>query len=208
MDPFFGLLATSRYAIPADMLGDAAKAQTVADAITFQHGIIRAQVLSWEQRLSANNTNATLADTPENIQDSSDAIDYHGIIIDPNRRRRLVQDAAATRVLEAFLGATVLFSALGWLLMRKTNLLPRNSTCIASVAALLADGNLFQFLPKDAMHMKASQLAQAFPPGMIFRLGWGQVRTQSGVTVDRFMVCAVLAGVEDEVNINNNANDD
>ncbi len=170
--------------------------------IQLHHSILRTQQLNWDYRGPANSTNATLEDAnaegAAHSSRSTDAQDYNGTLFNNVAgRRRIVQDVVSTRVLEALLAATVVFSSLAWLLMRNTNLLPRSPTSIASVAALLVDGNLFDFLPEGAENMGDGQLKNVFPHGTVFRLGWGQKVDDTGAVVDRYMVWAIPPVAED-----------
>ncbi|KAK3314396.1 hypothetical protein B0H66DRAFT_458050, partial [Apodospora peruviana] len=61
LDPFFGALTTSPWAVPRSSLGDLAADDAVEEAIKFQLRIIIAQTLA-ARRLPANTTNTTLAD--------------------------------------------------------------------------------------------------------------------------------------------------
>ncbi|CAJ2505472.1 Uu.00g128660.m01.CDS01 [Anthostomella pinea] len=186
LSQFFTLLATSRYGVPITALGDPSQAQAVADKITFQQSIFGVQMLSSYYQFQANSTNGTLV---RDVQHDNDTVVHNATAV--STRSRVVQDAVSTQALEAMLGAILLFSALGWFLMPNTNALPRVPTSIASVAALLADGNLFQFLPEGAESIGADGLFRAFPPGTSFRMGWGQVLDKAGNMVDRFAITAV-----------------
>jgi hypothetical protein len=136
-DRFFEMLTTSRYAIPALSLNDSTKTGQVIDAIRFQHGVFAAQYLDRYFRVLANSTNVTVAG-------GNDAVPYGATATIPQGRRRLVQDATTTRILEGSLAATLLLSLASWMLMRQNAILPRSPTSIASVLALVAGGNLLE----------------------------------------------------------------
>lgn len=61
--------------------------------------------------------------------------------------------------------------------MGDTKILPRSPTSIASAAALLAGGNLFDHHPPNAQRASMSDIESAFSPNTVLRLGW---RTESG----------------------------
>ncbi|KAI1734034.1 hypothetical protein F4680DRAFT_364496 [Xylaria scruposa] len=170
--PFFNLLTASRYGVSQADLEDPEKDEAVAYAIIFQHGIIRAQVLNEGFRGPANMTNATLANPPANPATANDAKLYNGTVSRAGGRRRLSQDPATTRVLEALLGAALLLSLAGRLLMPNTRLLPRNATSIANVAALVADGNVLHILPENAALLSDDEIVASNRGAYILRLGW------------------------------------
>ncbi|KAI0503086.1 hypothetical protein F5B22DRAFT_652397 [Xylaria bambusicola] len=170
--PFFDALITSRYAISLGDLDDPHQDAAVASAIVAQHGILRAQVLNEGFRGPANATNATLVNPPANIDRANDAIVYDGTLRRSFGRRRLAQDPATTRVLEALLVATLVLSAAGRLLMRNTKLLPRNPTSIANVAAIVADGNLDSILPENTQLLSDDEFLAKIGGGYLLRLGW------------------------------------
>ncbi|KAI0595067.1 hypothetical protein F4775DRAFT_571228 [Biscogniauxia sp. FL1348] len=161
------LITNSRYAIPVEMLGDAGQASAVANALRFHHGVIRAQSLK-----------TGLDEGPSAIADDGSASTANitqtigAETMDPSRRRRVFQDLASTRVLQALLLATLLCSALSWALMPETKILPRKTTCVASVAALLADGNVLDYLARDAPWASVDELECSFGENVVFRLGW------------------------------------
>ncbi|KAI5925292.1 hypothetical protein F4810DRAFT_72184 [Camillea tinctor] len=158
------LATNSRYAIPVELLGDPAEAPTVAASLRFHHGVIRAQSLK-----------TGLDEGPSDVDPSAAAnitATISATTTDPARRRRVVQDLPSTRVLQALLLATLLGSATGWALMRNAKFLPRKPTCVASVAALLADGNVLDFLARDAPWASARELEGSFGEEVVFRLGW------------------------------------
>jgi hypothetical protein len=100
----------------------------VAEAIKHQHRIIQAQRLAFHL-VPSNTTNTTLPlSVLETDPDATDAMQvYTGTATTPpgEGRRRVVQDEAATRVLQALLGTTRVLVAVGWVCMRETDVLPR-----------------------------------------------------------------------------------
>ncbi|KAI1774406.1 hypothetical protein F4818DRAFT_452394 [Hypoxylon cercidicola] len=171
-DPFFDLLTSSRYGIPSASLDDPRQEEMVADAIVFQHGIIRAQTLNSGFRGPANSTNATLANPPINLDVANDAATYNATLSSATGRRRLVQDVTSTRILEALLAATLLLSMLGRLLMPSTRLLPRAPTSIANVAALISNGNTLHIWPHNVQQLSDEELEKVLGTDNTFHLGW------------------------------------
>ncbi|OAA67927.1 hypothetical protein SPI_00122 [Niveomyces insectorum RCEF 264] len=194
LDPFFGSLVSSQYAVPVSDLGNGTATRSgagtqnnsVAEAIVKQHGIIRAQIVNMYGRrpttassrpadvfpLDANGTvmgNATELSFTARLTSVSDG------------QRHLLQDAPTTRTLQALLGALLLCSVVSWVAFPGPgNVLPRPVTSIASVAALLADGNLFGFFGRGPEWQTADELQAAFRDGLHvtagFMLGWARAR--------------------------------
>ncbi|KAL8347905.1 hypothetical protein RB601_002809 [Gaeumannomyces tritici] len=199
LDGFFSQLVSSRYAVPLDTLGGGGQAaESVAAAVVAQHGIVRAQALSaTARRLASGTATPVAADSPGAITEADSATGLPpGALVararlqmraGPPRRRRLRQDPVPTRVLEALLAVALAASAAAWLLTAATDdaalLLPRlrgeeggAPLSVASVGALLADGNLFGLLGRGAEWKDIADLAAVFRDGlhvtMRFRLGW------------------------------------
>ncbi|KAK0621680.1 hypothetical protein B0T17DRAFT_608822 [Bombardia bombarda] len=173
VDPFFASLTTSRFAIPASSLGstDAATVQSVADAITRQHKLMRAQVVSTWNRLP--------------LPADSAAVKFPATLtvynLDSGAQRRIVQDLASTRVLQALLAAVLIAGTASWLALPKPNtIIPRSPTSIASVVGLLVDGNVFGMLGRGAEWLDDQELRGFFRDGlhvtMGFQLGWEKMR--------------------------------
>lgn len=205
LDPFFAHLVASRYAVPVESL--AGDPQTLADAIAFQHKLIRAQVISTESRHPLNSGPQGQQSIGDAHQDTS-TTSFSGTAItntvippssnqpptlfrraDPSppstpatpsltAHRRLTQDPIATRILQAALSTTLFLSLLSWALNRNTRIHPRPSSpnSIASVAALLADGNTFGLLGRTAEWASTEELRVLFMDGlhvaMGFKMGW------------------------------------
>jgi hypothetical protein len=92
--------------------------------------------------------------------------------------RRVIQSPTSSRVLQATLSLTILLSLLSLLLSARPNHpRPGAPSSIASVSALLADGNIFGLLGRGAEWSATDQLKGAFMDGlhvaMGFRMGWG-----------------------------------
>jgi hypothetical protein len=174
MDSFFAALVTSPYGIPLSALADPALADTVADAIKFQHSIVMAQTLSSTSRIPFPGYNQFYQDIPNDTgvfdrtgQGTLNTTTYPATAMNllggtvttiqhdnstvtttTTRRRRVIQDPAATRVMQGLLGATLLFAVLSWALLAPrtaAGILPRPPTSIASVLALLVDGDVYDW---------------------------------------------------------------
>ncbi|KAK8139140.1 hypothetical protein PG984_002520 [Apiospora sp. TS-2023a] len=209
LDDFFGILVSSRYAIPLSDLGDEAANSKVVDAIRDQHGIIQAQYLA-HNRANASDSNATTLTTNSSSRiglDNEGYTLYNATAIDTSgQRRRVKQDAASTRALQGLLGASLLLLIISWLFTyRETNVLPRPPTSIASVAALIAAGNLLRKLPLDAQHLDREAFAAALGVGSggekttKYWIGWRTVPDlESGGKTRRFGIFAVEEGDDDE----------
>ncbi|KAK3324388.1 hypothetical protein B0T19DRAFT_443804 [Cercophora scortea] len=183
LDPFFTLLTTSRFATPLTDLGTTTPAtlESVTAAITTQHKLIRAQVVSARNRrlTSKNPIPATTAAGNATTLAFPAALTITDLA--SGAQRRVIQDTTSTRVLQALLAAVLVAGAASWLAHAKPNtILPRSPTSIASVAALVADGNLFGLLGRGAEWLETSELHGFFKDGlhvtMGFQLGWEKVR--------------------------------
>ncbi|EOO03891.1 hypothetical protein UCRPA7_665 [Phaeoacremonium minimum UCRPA7] len=188
LDQFFTSLVQSQFAIPLEDLGldDIVTRGAVADAIVAQHGIIRAQVTSTNLRRPTTNSTAEEDVSPEDVSGGSlgDATQFaYAARLESTgvgARRRVVQDLVTTRILQSLLAAMVLFTIIGWIAFPKPNILPRPPTSIASVAALLVDGNVFGFLGRGAEWQTADEVQAVFKDGLHvtagFKLGWDKLR--------------------------------
>ncbi|KAI3337578.1 hypothetical protein HD806DRAFT_543165 [Xylariaceae sp. AK1471] len=188
--PFFNLLTTSRYSVPLADVDNPQRDESVASAIVFQHGIVRAQVLSEGFRGPANTTNVTLANPPTNPETANDAISYNSTVRSTAGRLRLAQDLATTRVIEALLVVALLLSVAGRLLMPNTKLLPQNPISFANVAALVADGNVLSILPDNTQFLSDDGLVTAIGRGYLLRLGWWASEDEDG-SRQRFGIFAI-----------------
>ncbi|KAK0655014.1 hypothetical protein B0T16DRAFT_362050 [Cercophora newfieldiana] len=197
MMPFFQLLTASPWAIPESDLGDLAADERIGEAIKFQHGIIVAQSLTFAQQ-PANISNATFADPKPSDNDAQ--LLFNAVVTHHEARRRVVQDALSTRVLQGLLGATLVFLILSWIFMKRTAVLASSPTTIASQAALIAGGNLLSLLPEDAQLRGPEEIAAALGPGTRFRMGWWAAADDGGECEggsSRFGIFGVKAGGED-----------
>ncbi|KAJ3561148.1 hypothetical protein NPX13_g9056 [Xylaria arbuscula] len=195
LDPFFSLLVNSRYAIPISALTDLTQQQKVADAIIFQHNIIAAQTLSATARIPVfgGYINGAPAYEDPGIfawtgQGSINDTTLPATIIgNPlNMSGRVVQSKTTTRVLEALLTTAVVLGISSWALEEKKGVLPRLPTCVASIVAMLVDGNLLEY-----WHHETSQEAQTtvtsftrkFGKMKVFSLGLPNSKQNFGIWV-------------------------
>ncbi|KAI0975144.1 hypothetical protein F4678DRAFT_419421 [Xylaria arbuscula] len=178
LSPLFALMVTSPWAIPISALGDPTASDSVIDAIRLHHGIIQAQTLA-NTLVPANTTNATLAES-FGPGDNDARPRYNASVTDATGRRRVVQDAVSTHVLVALLGVTLVLFIAGWASSPGTDVLPRSPTTIASVAALLAGGNIFHRLqPQDGESLE-NAIAALGGPDARFWMGWGNLPDEEG----------------------------
>ena len=160
-DSFFSVVTNSRYAVPIPHLGDDRKASAVADSIRFHHRVLIAQYVSRQWRFR----NYEEAQNASGVQDLLPLTTNKSTIInakayDPAGHTRVVQDTASTRILQSLLAITFVCSGINWFLTRNMDVIPRSPTSIASVLALLADGNLNDFLPRNACHMSLDDVSR------------------------------------------------
>ncbi|KAM7199591.1 hypothetical protein V8F33_004402 [Rhypophila sp. PSN 637] len=171
-DLFFENLVTSRYAIPLPVLADPPGQQqagvVIRDAIIFQHGVIRAQqhnVMN-RRRLAVVSTDGggggvdihpklSAKNAPE---PGGDTGVYVGSAVDLFGRRRVVQSGEVTRILQGVLVGVLVMALLGgsrWGIdffvgggdeSGDDVLPPRSPSSIASVLALAAGGDLWDYL--------------------------------------------------------------
>lgn len=175
LSPFFDALTSSRYAIARADLMDASRAPVVRDAIVRQHGILRAQELNDDRRVPAERATA-FASADGNDDDDDDAVAYPATVTDAAGAgpRRVVQDPAATRALEALLAVVLACSLAAWALGPRTRVLAAEPTSIAAVMALLADGNVYDLLPPGEEAVDLRRLGETLG-ALTFRMGWGSV---------------------------------
>jgi len=166
LDCFFGWLATSRWAVPLDHLAAAAHEQEVVAAVKFLHGLLRAQLVhfgygfkrtAYEQRVDVPPFEAA---RPPPIE---------GVVL-VRGQKRLVQNGGPTGALIGVLGALlVLYVVAGRMVERRV--VPKDPLSIAAMASLLADSNIYRYLPEGAEGMASQELGEAFR-GKELRMGW------------------------------------
>jgi hypothetical protein len=193
LDSFFAMLNSSQFAVPDSTFGSSSADATnkTQSAILSQHGIIRAQSLNFKSRrhLSSKGTfptanGTTIVSGIDPDQPVSQAVP----IISGSKmagKVRLHQDEIATRIFQCLVGALMLLHITSWIYWRRIRL-PRAPTTIASITALLVDGNLFKSLPRAAQWQPDSELEAIFTDGDMpqrFEMGWdrrGRTRGRDG----------------------------
>ena len=171
---FFSMLTGSPWAIPEPYLGNQSRDNDVVEAIKFHHQIVEAQLLSMG-RISATEANTTaavnLGPDPTKLQDG-----YSATVADATRTR-VAQDPVSTRVLEGLLGSILVLFILSWMLMPNTDeLLTCQAPTIASVATLIACGNLCEVLPPDAAWMSMPEIIASFPSSTFLQMRWSKTQ--------------------------------
>lgn len=169
MDDFFKILVTSPRGLALEMVGEKNRTADVIDAIKYQHGIIMAQVLSSSSRIP----------TPRYYENATDLAHMHdkGLFASTGQGElntttykavvhattpRVMQDEQTTRIMQGLLAATLVFAVLSWALAPKTAVLYRPATSVASILALLVDGNVYQQKGEEGAERKKG-----------YRLGYG-----------------------------------
>ncbi|RGP80191.1 hypothetical protein FLONG3_1725 [Fusarium longipes] len=193
LDSFFAMLNSSQFAVLDSTFGSSSADATnkTRSAILSQHGIIRAQSLNFKGRrhLSSQGTfptanGTTIVSGVDPDQPVSQAVP----IISGSKmaeKVRLHQDEIATRVFQSLVGALMILHITSWMFWRRIRL-PRAPTTIASITALLVDGNLFKSLPRAAQWQPDSELEAIFRDGETpqrFEMGWdrrGRTRGRDG----------------------------
>ncbi|GAP88897.2 putative reductases with broad range of substrate specificitie [Rosellinia necatrix] len=158
-DTFFNLLLHSRYALPLTYLRNADNVTAVEESILFHYKILLGQ------NLNANGRFAGPPTGPEDVgyrlfPGLNETIALNATVRDPIALNRIMQDPASTRILQALLGITLVCIATNWYLMHNAIALPRSPTTIGNWMALLADGNLNDYLPANAAHMPLKDLSR------------------------------------------------
>ncbi|KAI1121320.1 hypothetical protein F5Y10DRAFT_272191 [Nemania abortiva] len=168
LSPPFPLFVESRFDLSLSALGDASRVQETTEAIKFQLRVLRAQAVNADQRVSVVH-NATSTGSPE-IWPRNGPMGFNATVEDGQGQQRIFQDVTSTRILQALLGTILVFSILGWALMPQAGkLLPHSATSVAETLAMLARGNIWEFLPAGAQEMNITQLESVFD-GYIIRL--------------------------------------
>ncbi|KAG8169490.1 hypothetical protein KVR01_000235 [Diaporthe batatas] len=151
-------------------------------------------------RVPANETNVLL-DREEFLAGENDTLPrFEASVEDQAGRQRVVQDEASTRVLEALLLVTLVLLVVGWVWLPNTNVLPKRSpNTIASAVALLAGGNLTEWLHEE----------DGCVDTMKFWLGWEDLPPEEGISMGdgnegrsrRFGIFAVMDDPDDDEQI-------
>ncbi|KAM3064622.1 hypothetical protein ACMFMF_011890 [Clarireedia jacksonii] len=149
LDAFFSLLTTS-HIIMAQTLSSTARV-SVSDSHEKDPGVF--------DRLGKGTINTTTY--PANITNLQDT------------QRRVIQDPTSTRIVQSLLFATLFFALLSWGLALHMGVLPRPSTNIASVLALLVDGNIYTENNANTSDPDATSAKTAPVFGEKARFDWG-----------------------------------
>ncbi|KAI0383543.1 hypothetical protein F5Y04DRAFT_278720 [Hypomontagnella monticulosa] len=211
-DPFFDQLITSRYSIPLSAIGDPSQAEAVRDAIVIHHKVIVAQFISQIDRVDVKEPSGTanpIIPPLYNLSSTNDTGVYDGTASDPYGRRSVVQDPASTRVVQALLITTLVFSLLGWGFGPRKPVLPRSPTSIASVLALLAGGDVLEYMYRDgkAGWSTIEEVKSIFPENCKFRLGWGTIpKGAEGEVVPSFGIWVEKNKYEESLRPNDDVN--
>lgn len=189
LDPFFDLLSRTDSRATTNMLGNSTTeaVEGIVAAIKHQHGVIRAQSINFKSRRHLTTSGTfPLTDQGIIIRSGVDARASPSVAVPSftgtaaDDVARLHQNLIATRILEALLGAALLFHMLSWILTPRTRL-PKPPTTIASVAALLVDGNILDYLPPGAEWHPLHELQQLFVDDgttLVFKLRWKNIIQQ------------------------------
>ncbi|KAH8882566.1 hypothetical protein GQ53DRAFT_614796, partial [Thozetella sp. PMI_491] len=183
LDSFFSTLVAGQRAVRLSDLGntDTNVAQSIANAITRQHKIIRTQVINTANRQPIE---AVSIGKPLSSAIVGKPSLFFGFMtsrsFDGGAVCRVAQDMVATRILQVLLAATLVASIASWIGLPKPNILPRSPNSIGSVAGFLADGNMFGLLGRGAEWQGTKELRAFFMDGMHvmmrFKIGWDRLR--------------------------------
>lgn len=173
LDSFFQTLLDSKFAISEEDLGLADRNEKVIQAIKRQHKIYKAQLFNRCNRIS---TNGTLDNSP--LLGNVTTAGHLG----------LVQDAASTRILEAFLATMLALGILGSVLMNTDHVLPKNPCSIAAVASLLADSNFLYQYEKYVGNPNDKSVGKALFAHCRFFFGWGDYESMNKSNSDKFTI--------------------
>jgi hypothetical protein len=209
LDGFFQLLTSGSLSISVPDLADPGRSDHVAAAIHRQLTVIQTQN-NQHSRHSLDSTKdiVGLIDRVSELigeglvspsflgqnttQLTADILNVHDIITKLNPTRgtitnsyqiRLVQDVASTRLLQGLLGVMLVCIGIVSLLIPTKAVLPREPTSIASVSALLVDGNLLEHLPVNAQSEKPRDYWWSWGRGLDFQLEWREDNTHSSLEV-------------------------
>ena len=200
MDAFFSILVTSPSGIPILAFADSdpKNQASIVNAIKWQHSIIMTQALSYMARTSEDDSEHGIFDRLGQGTISSTTypaitfiggpmssslrsnIETNGTEQGRQWRVRVIQDPTATRVMQGLLCSILVFSVASWVLEPKTAVLPRPPTSVASVLALLVDGNVYEF---DGT---AGKLQQSGTENKLTGIGKGSKRKKSKPVEDKY----------------------
>lgn len=202
-DGFFAALTTSKYALPGYVLSDPLQVDAVEAAITFQHKMMVAQILSssaripvWYESLNDHGVFAYKSKDDFNggIVQSNGAINvttYAAVVTNTQGGPyRVLQDVKTTRIIQSLLVAILILSVLGLLFGPSMAVVPRPVTCVASVLALLVDGNLYDALGSqvkdrgEAADLSNAEIRTILGGNYRFKLGTGPSEVADGTCGD------------------------
>ncbi|KAI0533717.1 hypothetical protein GGR58DRAFT_521185 [Xylaria digitata] len=170
-DPFFSMIIRSRYAVPVSYLRNSSQILAVADAVRFHRRVLVVQFLSHGWRFE----NDTQAQKYNYLPVWNETTRFDATAHEPYGTRRIFQDVASTRVLQSVLFIILVCLSVNWFLMWNVTEIPRSPASIANWVALLADGNLDDFLPPNAGRMPLEQISRwYFGQGAVFYFGYRQ----------------------------------
>jgi hypothetical protein len=184
LDRFFRSLVTRTSAMPLSHLDRPSNSDAVIAAIKRQHGMVRAQTLSYDGRSKmavtralrlafANDagagSNHTRAQYPP-FTASQPAPPAATLRHSPNR---LVQSAAATYLILAVLALVIVLDVASIVTTREVRM-PKSPGGIAAIASRLSDSIIFKHLPPEGVEwMGDEELAGHFRRrGVTFKMDW------------------------------------
>lgn len=205
---FFKTLVSSKYAIPIRYLGSNLTSHPVIAAIKKQHGIIRAQTLTF-------GTNGSLASTPPIRQPFRDSNPVSSQFSRPKKRPKpteatlhatkpqLVLHNGTTKFVLCILGAVIVLDIISIYLTPRDRLY-KSPGSIAAMASLVVDSTILKHLPEGAEWMADEVLGRHFE-GKSFRMGKFHVYRKLGGNEDdasegsgRLVPVYTIGIVEDE----------
>ena len=174
LDCFFGWLATSRWALPLDHLAAQDFEHEVVAAVKFLHGLLRAQLVHFGYGFKRTAFERKADEAPF---EAARPPPVEGVVLEKGQKR-LVQNAGPTGALLGVLSAIlVLYAVAGRMVERRV--VPKDPLSVAAMASLLADSNVYQYLPEGAEGMTSRELGEAFQ-GKELRMGFFQDPSDGG----------------------------
>jgi Protein of unknown function (DUF3433) len=161
-DVRFDPLFSSKWNMTAEDFGDPQMGRKIASVLEENDNINRMQSLSLNNRKAFNET-STLFPHSGNQTGPLNASALFSTY-------RLVQNPQPTYFLMSLLAAILVLNAVA-LIVTKTRVVPKDPKSIAAMSSLLADSNVFDWMPDGAQWMADEELAGLFR-GIAFRMGW------------------------------------
>ncbi|KAI7781919.1 hypothetical protein LA080_014100 [Diaporthe eres] len=181
-DTFFTLLTMSRYAVPIEMIGNESQASAVADAVQFHHRVLLTQLTAGNRRRMGYPNDTDMRERGfEIVPGTNKTSSYDATASIPSSRYRVVQDELSTRFLQGLLVAAFICYLANWYSIHSAGgcqMIPRQPTTTANVAALLADGNIIDLLSSentDLSSSKETRKGYGRLEDCTFRLGWREL---------------------------------